>query len=57
MPLFFPSLLKSLYIKGYANLVVKILVQMHEALKRHKDDSQLVSDYIDMDLQALLLEL
>jgi hypothetical protein len=30
---------------------------MDEALKRHLDDSQLVSDYIDLDLEALLLEL
>ena len=57
MPLFFPSLLQSLYVKGYANLVVKILVQMHEALKLHQDDTHLVSDYIDMDLEALLQEL
>lgn len=30
---------------------------MHEALKLHQDDSHLVSDYIDMDLEALLQEL
>ena len=57
MPLFSPYLLQSLYIKGYANLVVKILVQMDEALKSHLNDSKLVSDYIDQDLEALLLEL
>jgi len=57
MPLFFPSLLEQLYIKGYANLVVKLFVLMYEALKDHKEDSKLVSDYIDMDLGALLTEL
>lgn len=54
MPLFSPYLLQSLYIKGYANLVVKILVQMDEALKAHLNDSYLVSDYIDQDLEVLL---
>ena len=35
MPLFYPGLLEALYIKGYSTLVVKLLVKMHEALKKH----------------------
>jgi hypothetical protein len=57
MALFSPALLEQLFIKGYANLIVKLFVLMHEALKRHKDDTNLVSDYIDMDLATLLIEL
>lgn len=57
LPLFFPALLEELYIKGYANLVAKLLVLMHEALIKHKESSELVSDYINMDLSGLLTEL
>lgn len=32
MPLYFPSLLEQLFVKGYANLVVKLFVLMYEAL-------------------------
>jgi hypothetical protein len=57
VPLFSPSLMESLFVKGYAGLVAKLFVLMFESLKRHKDDNVLVSDYIDMDLSALLVEL
>ena len=59
MALFYPGLLEALYIKGYATLVVKLMVKMHEALQKHEnmDSSQVISDYIDMDLEALLIEI
>lgn len=50
MPLFHPSLLEALYIKGYTNLVTKLLVMLYEVLKKHIENSLVVTDYIDMDL-------
>jgi tRNA pseudouridine-54 N-methylase len=57
MPLFSPFLLEQLFVKGYANFIVKLFVLMHDALKRHKESKTQVSDYIDMDLAELLTEL
>lgn len=57
MPLFNANLLEALYIKGYSNLVVKLLVMMFGVLKMHVSSSVSVSDYIDMDLQTLIIEL
>ena len=35
MQLFQPSLLEALYVKGYGNLVVKLLAIMYEAIKNN----------------------
>ena len=68
LSLFHPSLLAELYYKGYGGFVVKILLKLSEILKlaaerpssdkqQTSPDEQKLSDYLDMDLESLLLEL
>ena len=52
--LFHPKLLTELFNKGYTLLVVKILVKLMDMLKAEKEK---ISDYLDMDLGSLLIEL
>jgi len=53
--LFNPSLLAELYFKGYGMFVVKILLKLKGILENQQRDK--LNDYLDMDLQTLLLEL
>ena len=52
--LFDPHLLAELFIKGYGAFVVKILLKLKELLEA---DPKRLSDYLEMDLETLLLEL
>lgn len=53
--LFHPNLLAELYFKGYGSFVVKILLKLKELLESRQTEK--LSDYLDMDLETLLLEL
>ena len=53
--MFHPGLLAELYYKGYWSFVVKILLKLKEFIETHIDDK--LSDYLDMDLESLLVEL
>ena len=53
--LFNPSLLAELYYKGYSLFIVKILLKLKGILATHQRVR--LHDYLDMDLQTLLLEL
>jgi hypothetical protein len=53
--LFHPALLKTLYIKGHWKLVVRVLLKLKALLK--EDAEKHICDYLDMDLEALLVEL
>jgi len=62
--LFNPGLLAELFIKGYSSLVLKILLKMKELLggvssgeQPKEEECANLSDYLDMDLESLLLEL
>ena len=66
LSLFHPSLLAELYYKGYGSFVVNILLKLKEILtlaaEKSKESSseseeQKLSDYLDMDLESLLVEL
>ena len=61
MSLFHPSLLAELYYKGYGDFVVKILLKLNDILISCQSESTeehvKLSDYLDMDLESLLLEL
>lgn len=53
--LFHPNLLAELYFKGYGTFVVKILLKLKELLESRQTEK--LSDYLDMDLESLLIEL
>jgi len=57
LSLFHPTLLSELFIKGYSSLVVKLLVKLKLKLEKIDDSTKRVQDYIDHDLESLLLEL
>ena len=66
LSLFHPSLLAELYYKGYGSFVVNILLKLKEILtlaaEKSKEsptesEEQKLSDYLDMDLESLLVEL
>ena len=61
LSLFHPSLLAELFYKGYGDFVVKILLKLNDILAASQDQSEgskaRLSDYLDMDLESLLLEL
>jgi hypothetical protein len=49
--------LQELYQKGYWKFIVKILMKLNDFLERQNDGSERISDYLDMDLESLLVEL
>lgn len=53
--MFHPNLLAELYFKGYGAFVVKILLKLKVMLEERQTEK--LSDYLDMDLESLLLEL
>lgn len=57
--LFAPDLLAELFFKGYGEFVVKILLKLKELLEKinEAESQERFSDYLDMDLESLLLEL
>ena len=48
-------MLAELYYKGYGTFVVKILLKLKALLEERS--AERLSDYLDMDLESLLLEL
>ena len=50
-------MLAELFIKGYSGLVLKVLLKIKELLVLNQSNSVALSDYLDMDLESLLLEL
>ncbi len=50
--IFDPKVLKTLFVKGYVNMVVKIIVHLNKTLQ--KSYPQQVSEYLDLDIIHLM---
>ena len=57
LALFDDKLLKSLYVKGYGNFILKILVKLKQALQTVSDSGKEIGDFLDFDLEQIMNEI
>ena len=49
--------MQELYYKGYWKFIVKVLMKLKDFMEKQQEGDDRISDYLDMDLEGLLIEL